>query len=70
MFLTAGTIAVVNTDRLRNVVGRYFRNENLSGKVYIVTGSNTGIGIFILFHYFYYINILSLRKELLKNILK
>ena len=56
MFLTAGTIAVVNTDRLRNVVGRYFRNENLSGKVYIVTGSNTGIGIFILFHYFYYIN--------------
>lgn len=27
-----------------NVAGRRFRNVDLSGKVYIVTGSNTGLG--------------------------
>lgn len=43
--LAAGSFLVVNIDRIRNVVGKQYKNINLSGKVYIVTGSNTGIGM-------------------------
>ena len=46
--LAFGGLVLVNLDRLKNVVGRRYKNMNLKGKVYIVTGSNTGIGMLVI----------------------
>ena len=40
-------ICLLHFDRLKNVVGMRYKTVNLCGKVFIVTGSNTGIGTYI-----------------------
>jgi hypothetical protein len=42
--LAVGAAAVCAVERKKNVVGTRYEKINLDGKVYIVTGSNTGIG--------------------------
>jgi hypothetical protein len=44
ILLAAGGLVLVNLDRLKNVVGERYKYTDVSGKVFIVTGSNTGIG--------------------------
>ncbi len=44
LVLAAGGLLLVNLDRLKNVVGPRYKYTDVRGKVYIVTGSNTGIG--------------------------
>jgi len=39
-----GAVYLSHLDRLKNVVGNVPRPISLGGKVYIITGSNTGIG--------------------------
>lgn len=42
--LVGGAIYLAHLDRLKNVVGNRYKSVHLGGKVYIITGSNTGIG--------------------------
>ena len=42
--LVGGAIYLAHLDRLKNVVGNRYKSIHLGGKVYIITGSNTGIG--------------------------
>jgi outer membrane receptor protein involved in Fe transport len=52
LLLAFGGLAIVNLDRISGVVGKRYTNADLTGKVYVVTGSNTGIGRYLyLFNY-------------------
>jgi hypothetical protein len=47
LLLAFGGLAIVNLDRISGVVGKRYTNADLTGKVYVVTGSNTGIGRYL-----------------------